>query len=164
MTWLVFEHVLLLIKVLIHVIIPDQAASLTIIKARQRYYVRLCNKTKARQRYRVRKCNKAKDRQRNRVRSCNKATARQWYIVRSCNKAKARQRNRVRSFNKVKLAKGIALVNVTGRIRGCIYVIYHTAAEQRKTTRRSLEQPRPRTPTYPHQCTPSHNSITSALL
>lgn len=36
LTWLVFEHVLLLVKVLIHIVIPDQAASLTIIKARQR--------------------------------------------------------------------------------------------------------------------------------
>ncbi|CAN0155383.1 unnamed protein product, partial [Laminaria digitata] len=39
LTWLVFEHVLLLMKVLIHVLIPDQAASLTIIKARQRFVV-----------------------------------------------------------------------------------------------------------------------------
>lgn len=35
--WLVFEHVLLLVKVLVHVIIPDHPASLTIIKARQRW-------------------------------------------------------------------------------------------------------------------------------
>lgn len=39
LTWLVFEHALLLLKVLVHVIIPDQPASLAIIKARQRWVV-----------------------------------------------------------------------------------------------------------------------------
>ncbi|CAM9287375.1 unnamed protein product [Ectocarpus sp. 12 AP-2014] len=39
LTWLVFEHALLLLKVLVHVIIPDQPASLAIIKARQRFVV-----------------------------------------------------------------------------------------------------------------------------
>ncbi|CAM9423223.1 unnamed protein product [Scytosiphon promiscuus] len=39
LVWLVFEHALLLLKVLIHVTIPDQPASLAITKARQRFVV-----------------------------------------------------------------------------------------------------------------------------
>lgn len=37
LVWLVFEHALLLLKVLVHVTIPDQPASLAITKARQRW-------------------------------------------------------------------------------------------------------------------------------
>lgn len=40
LVWLVFEHLLLLLKVLLHVVIPDHPASLAIIKARQRLVVR----------------------------------------------------------------------------------------------------------------------------
>lgn len=36
LAWLVFEHALLVLKVAVHIIIPDEPASLSIIKARQR--------------------------------------------------------------------------------------------------------------------------------
>eukprot|EP00903_Cladosiphon_okamuranus_P010788 g10194.t1 len=39
LVWLVFEHALLLLKVLVHIIIPDHPASLAIIKARQRFVI-----------------------------------------------------------------------------------------------------------------------------